>query len=843
MAGIKTDSNKIALRELLDQIGNPTSFTADGYNLLNKLLESINSDLKLPFRLTANSPATRVLNVGSNALTNAESSKRVSSQPINASLPTFTSGTVTIPATSGSAITVSPGSSSPTLTLSSGNYIKMLVEITSVGDINVILGTQGASEAAATFPSPTSGNFQAGYVVIHNTGGSIDVITTPTIVQFSPGTGVAGSSGITALTGDVTASGSGSVAATLATVNSNVGSFGTATQVGTFTVNAKGLITAASNTTISITSSAVSDFNEAAQDAVGTILTDTASVDFTYNDAGNTISAVVLPAGVDHNSLANLTTGDVHTQYALLAGRSGGQSLTGGTASGNNLTLQSTSNATKGKILFGTSGYDEVNNRLGLTTASPTTTLVVGGPWVTSTGQLYINGSSSTFAGLVTAIQGTVYGYFYGQSSDSSLQIWHDRNGPMVFTTNATEKMRITGAGNVGIGATPGFDFHVKRTFDGVASCVMENASTGASAQAQFRVYNNAANFAQLGIYGSANGPYGAIAAGEAHVYSTTNMTIMAEVASGVIKFAAGNNTEKMRLDSNGRLGIGTTSPATLLHIATSTTAVGVSTYEQASADADSYDLAFRKARGTVASPTVITVVDELGTIRFNGYSGAGGYVTGAAIKAISEGTIATTRVPAALSFWTGTDAAPTVLTERMNINSAGSIKFNAYGAGIASFSSTGVITSTNTPTLGVAGTTLGTLSLAGNTSGTIVIQPQAAAGSYNFNLPTTAGSSGQVLTSAGGAGAAMTWSTPSVISAGTAALSATNTSKAVTFGTAFANTNYQVIATLVNTTDTNVQFIPITITAKSTTGFTASWADAIDNANYSLSYIATGNA
>lgn len=50
---------------------------------------------------------------------------------------------------------------------------------------------------------------------------------------------------ITALTGDVTASGPGSSAATLATVNSNVGSFTNAN----ITVNAKGLITAASNGT------------------------------------------------------------------------------------------------------------------------------------------------------------------------------------------------------------------------------------------------------------------------------------------------------------------------------------------------------------------------------------------------------------------------------------------------------------------------------------------------------------------------------------------------------------------------------------------------------------------
>lgn len=48
---------------------------------------------------------------------------------------------------------------------------------------------------------------------------------------------------ITALTGDVTASGPGSSAATLATVNSNVGSF----TYASLTVNAKGLVTAASS--------------------------------------------------------------------------------------------------------------------------------------------------------------------------------------------------------------------------------------------------------------------------------------------------------------------------------------------------------------------------------------------------------------------------------------------------------------------------------------------------------------------------------------------------------------------------------------------------------------------
>jgi hypothetical protein len=61
-----------------------------------------------------------------------------------------------------------------------------------------------------------------------------------------------------ALTGDATAP-QGSNALTLATVNSNVGSFGLAGSVAQFVVNAKGLITSAVNVAISIASTAISD--------------------------------------------------------------------------------------------------------------------------------------------------------------------------------------------------------------------------------------------------------------------------------------------------------------------------------------------------------------------------------------------------------------------------------------------------------------------------------------------------------------------------------------------------------------------------------------------------------
>ena len=57
------------------------------------------------------------------------------------------------------------------------------------------------------------------------------------------------------LTGDVTAP-AGSIATTLATVNANVGTFGSGTAIPTVTVNAKGLITAVTETAVSTFSAA-----------------------------------------------------------------------------------------------------------------------------------------------------------------------------------------------------------------------------------------------------------------------------------------------------------------------------------------------------------------------------------------------------------------------------------------------------------------------------------------------------------------------------------------------------------------------------------------------------------
>lgn len=146
--------------------------------------------------------------------------------------------------------------------------------------------------------------------------------------------------------------------------------------------------------------------DEMAQDAVGGALTDSSRIDFTYNDGANTITADLIAGSVANSFLANmaqatvkgraagagtgapqdltatqlrdivnteidhgLLTGlndDDHTHYALLGGRIGGQTMIGGTAANNNLNLQSTTNATRGKVIsydnfeigFGTAGVD-----------------------------------------------------------------------------------------------------------------------------------------------------------------------------------------------------------------------------------------------------------------------------------------------------------------------------------------------------------------------------------------------------------------------------------------------------------------------------------------------------
>ena len=83
--------------------------------------------------------------------------------------------------------------------------------------------------------------------------------------------------------------------------------------------------------------------------------------------------------------------------------------------------------------------------------------------------------------------------------------------------------------------------------------------------------------------------------------------------------------------------------------------------------------------------------------------------------------------------------------------------------------------TTKGTFTLGVSGSTAGVLGIAGSTAGTVSIQGAASAGTYNFNLPTSAGTSGQPLLSGGGGASSMTFGTLGVSGGGTGLTSGTS--------------------------------------------------------------------
>ena len=144
-------------------------------------------------------------------------------------------------------------------------------------------------------------------------------------------------------------------------------------------------------------------------------------------------------------------------------------------------------------------------------------------------------------------------------------------SGGVVYASSAsvlaTGSALVFDGTNLGVGGGSSFKLNVAGTADNHTSGGIQtiNTNAGTAAQVGYRTSNGTQN-GIFGLAGTGYAGYGAYAAGNAVIYNNQTITLMADDVSGVIKFAAGGNTEQMRLTSTG-LGIGTTSPGAKIHI------------------------------------------------------------------------------------------------------------------------------------------------------------------------------------------------------------------------------------------------------------------------------------
>ena len=140
--------------------------------------------------------------------------------------------------------------------------------------------------------------------------------------------------------------------------------------------------------------------------------------------------------------------------------------------------------------------------------------------------------------------------------------------------------------------------------------------------------------------------------------------------------------SEKARIDSSGRLLVGTTTNSKNLRGEMSAAIVGVGANTNAGLGITGYCgtygpayplLDLQRSRGvTDGSMTVVTSGDKLGILSFRGADGDN-FITAASIEgAVDDGTVGANRMPGRLVFSTATDASPSVVTPRMTIRSDG---------------------------------------------------------------------------------------------------------------------------------------------------------------------------
>ena len=261
-------------------------------------------------------------------------------------------------------------------------------------------------------------------------------------------------------------------------------------------------------------------------------------------------------------------------------------------------------------------------------------------------------------------------------TGDLNTGIYSPGADQVALSTGGTERARIDSSGNVGIGTTsPAYSLDVRPTGLGLARIGSQDN--------------------QAGLYissGNGSSPFINFLTST----STLRATIYAGASSDDLIFGTGaSGTERARIDSSGRLLVGTSSTNNLAGLAANiqsegnANAGGLIAWSNVNTSQGSY-LALGKSRGTVSgSNTIIQNGDQLGIIYFFGADGTNRNNWGATISAEVDGTPGTNDMPGRLVFSTTADGA-SASTERMRISSDGALKAFSANTVVRAFSATG---------------------------------------------------------------------------------------------------------------------------------------------------------
>ena len=319
--------------------------------------------------------------------------------------------------------------------------------------------------------------------------------------------------------------------------------------------------------------------------------------------------------------VATADNGNESVNYIDMGINSSANSSTGIIGGANNAYLYGTGNdfsignATSGKnLLFFTGGTASSNEamringsgKVGIGTASPATAL-----HVQATNPLTLTGvqagTSTTADSLLTITSGLVRkipmstftsaSNFWGLGGNTVGTIKNlgtIDNIDLPFITNNTEKMRLSAAGNLGIG-TSSFDatnpekllvqagrtssFNLIEAHGKINNYLqlnIQNDSSGTSSSSDMVATadngTESVNYVDLGINSSGFSSTGVLGgADNAYLYSTGNDFVIGNATAGksLLFFTGGTGSnERMRIDGNGKVGIATATPAAQLDVA-----------------------------------------------------------------------------------------------------------------------------------------------------------------------------------------------------------------------------------------------------------------------------------